>query len=253
MRIRQRITLFAAAVAGLVIGGALVVLHNSPGGSLLPGPGRRQAGAEATLRRVIPEVRFRAAPLGKALEELRSRVGATFIIDWDALGEDGVSRDDRVDVSLTRVTLEQALKAVCGYAGAGGDRRSPQYTLFDGAVVITSEESLGKYVYAGVYDLRGVETPVFEPAPAMVQGAAPATSNLCFFNPQQSRDVAPQVEADDELTRLIGETVSPDQWYDAGGTGGTVHAFGGRVVAVTTWQNHRRIESLASQLRNPSR
>jgi hypothetical protein len=32
-----------------------------------------------------------------------------------------------------------------------------------------------------------------------------------------------------------------------------VHAFGGRVVAVTTWRNHRQIERLLAQMRDPSR
>src|SRR4051812_42693738 len=54
MRIRRGMTVCAAVLAGLVVGAALVARHNSPGGSLLPGPSRRQAGAEATLRVVIP-------------------------------------------------------------------------------------------------------------------------------------------------------------------------------------------------------
>jgi hypothetical protein len=250
MRIRRGGTIAAAVLAGLVIGATVVRRHNNPGVPLLPGPARRQALAEAKLRVVLPEVRFRGTTLERALQELQSRSGVTFVVDWDAIDVTNVNRrDDPVDLSLTNVTVEQALKALLGYVN-GGRLVSAEYTLFDGAVVITTDAEAGKYVYAAVYDLRELE--VFPPPQfdARSQGVAPAYGSGLFGTVQQlQKDVSPRVEADDEITRLIEETVAPG----TGRTGGVVRTFGGRVVAVTTWQNHRQIANLVSQLREPSR
>jgi hypothetical protein len=245
MRIRRGGTIAAAVVAGLVIGATVVRRHNNPGIPLLPGPARRQALAEAKLRVVLPEVKFRGTPLEKALQDLQARSGATFVVDWDAIEFSNLNRrDDPVDLSLTNVTVEQALKALLGYVN-GGRSASVAYTLFEGAVVITTDDELGKYVYAAVYDLRDIETGPPIPFDPMVQ----------------MRNVAPHLQADERLGELIEGTVAPDSWYRGSPgkgvpvpvvTGGTVTAFGGRVVAVTTWNNHRQIQSLIAELRNPS-
>jgi hypothetical protein len=245
MRFRRGITLAAAAIAGLVIGTTLVRRHNGPGLPLLPGPARRQAEAEAKLRTVLPQVRFRGTPLQQALRALEMGGGIRIVADWEVMERCEVRADNPVDLSLDEVTVEQALDALLGYfRGAGPEPL--QYTLYDGAIVVTADKDAGKYVYAGVYDLRDIDTG--PPIP---------------FDPTvQMRDVPPHLQRDEDLTRLIEGTVAPDSWYEGGprkfppvvgSTGGTVHAFSGRVVAVTTWQNHRQIEALVSQLRNPSR
>jgi hypothetical protein len=240
MRTRRRITLAAAAVVGLSIAAALVRRHNSPGVPLLPGPARRQAQAEAKLRVVLPRVRFESTSVEKAFQDLQAMSGAKFVVDWDAIEASigNVRRDDPVTLSLTDVTLEQALNALVGYV-----YRTIDYTLFDGAIVVTTDNAAGNYVYAAVYDLRGLHLQrPWVPPPDEYRG-------LFLFSPEPP----PFVDLDDELTRLVEETVSPDQWLDAGGTVGTVRTFNGRVVAVTTWRNHRRIEALVSELRSSSR
>jgi hypothetical protein len=249
MQIRRGGTI-AAMVAGLVIGATVVRRHNHPGVPLLPGPARRQALAEAKLRVVLPEVRFRGTPLEKALQELQARSGAAFTIDWDEIEGSNlnVRRDDPVDVSLRNVTLEQAMNAVLGYS-------SPArlgFTLFDGAIVITPEPDGGQFSYAAVYDLREIE-----PVAAEIwadQSVVPVSSGVGLFgNLPNPPPTPPRVEMDDQLTILIQDAVAPESWVENGGTGGTVRTFGGRVVAVTTWQNHRQIQFLISRLRNPTR
>src|SRR3954462_7947895 len=111
MRIRPGGTIAAAVVAGVVIGATVVRRHNNPGVPLLPGPARRQALAEAKLRVVLPEVRFRGTPLEKALQELQARSGAAIVVDWDEIEGSNLNlrRDDPVDVCLRDVTLQQAM------------------------------------------------------------------------------------------------------------------------------------------------
>jgi hypothetical protein len=199
---------------------------------------------------VLPEVQFRGTPLDKALQELQARSGATFTIDWDEIEGSNlnVRRDDPIDVSLQNVTLEQAMNAVLGYC-------SPDhlgFTLFDGAIVVTSEPDGGQYSYAAVYDMREIE-PVASDIWA-AQDVVPASSGAGLFgNRANPPPVQPRVEMDELLTDLIQDAVAPESWVENGGTGATVHTFGGKVVAVTSWQNHRQIRSLVAQFRNPSR
>jgi hypothetical protein len=235
--------LAVAVIAGLVIGTTLVRRHNNPGLPVLPGPARRQAEAEAKLRTVLPRVRFQSTSLEKAFNELQAMSGARFVVDWDAIegSNANLRRGDPVTLSLTDVTLEQALNALVGYVD-----RAIDYTLFDGIIVITTDKYVGDYLYAAVYDLRALEPVATNDSN---QGEAPATTSPNWARILTSGvPVPPRVEMDDEITRAIEENVAPNERGN-----GTIRTFGGRVVTVTTWRNHRRIEAIVSELRNPSR
>jgi hypothetical protein len=248
MRIRRGTTLAAAVLAGLAIGAALVRRHNGPGLPLLPGPARRQADAEAKLRGVLHRVQFSATPMEKAFQELQAMSGARFNVDWAAIqgSNANLRRDLPVTLSVTDVTLEQALNALVGYRSHALD-----YTVFDGAIVVTTEANAGDYVYAAVHDLSDVDLVWIDPS---YERFVPGASGPGLFPPTtRPPPLSARQEVDEELQRLIETTVAPDSWLVAGGTAGTVRCFGGRVVAVTTWRNHRRIQSIVSELRNASR
>jgi hypothetical protein len=175
-------------------------------------------------------------------------------VDWEALADAGVARDEPVDLCLSRVTLEEALKSVLGYVGAGGGGTRAEYTLFDGAVVVTTQPHLGRYVYAAVYDLCDVETGPPPELDSTFQKKTPATNRfVCFGGGISDPQPRTRAETDESLTSLVRETVAPEDWVEQGGDRGDVRTFGGRVVAVTTWRNHRQIEALLAQMRTPPR
>src|SRR5205823_4389976 len=45
--------------------------------------------------------------------------------------------------------------------------------------------------------------------------------------------------------------VAPDTWKDNGGSIGSIQVYGGRLIIVQTWSNHRAIRRLLAQLSEP--
>jgi hypothetical protein len=265
MRRRRVFSFSVAALAGGVIG--LAVVSWRQGLPLLPGPARRQAVAEAKLRQVLPSVEFRAIPFDKAVDQLRSLSGANLVVDWDDLEKVGLGRDLQIDLQVRHVTLEQTLKSLVGYANSGRDV-GLDYTVYDGKVVITTGYAIGtgRYAYAAVYDVRDID-----PAPPESSWngygcfgsaqAPPPASNFAqskgLFGNMPNPPAAPlgpptRAERDKDLVDFVRETVQPEIWHGQGGSGGSVRAFAGRLLVVTTWQNHRQIGDLLSQLRSAS-
>ena len=80
-----------------------------------------------------------------------------------------------------------------------------------------------------------------EVSPARPPGTMPAAA-------PGSRERSPQ-EREDELVRLVTETVAPESWRDAGGTVGAIRVVNGPLIITQTQENHGMIQHLFEQLR----
>jgi hypothetical protein len=192
---------------------------------------------------VIPEIRLSATPLAEAVETLNRLSGADIKVDLPALQGAGIDPAMPVDMRLRNATLDQALTALLGYA-SGGNTTTLVYTLHGGGIVVTTDNALAPYTYAAVYDVRDISLPIeFQtPTDNTIQ-----TSSDLFGDPAHT--VLTRKEMDDEIARLLQELVAPDVWDTSGGNGGRISSVSGRLLVVASWQQHREIERLLSDLR----
>jgi hypothetical protein len=77
------------------------------------------------------------------------------------------------------------------------------------------------------------------------RGRAPATAPAAPANFQEQTTQ----EREDELTRLITETVAPESWRDAGGTEGSIRLLNGYMIVTQSGENHAQVATLLGQLR----
>ena len=219
----------------------------------LRAPARRQARAEAWLRVVLPEVRFDGVSFEQAVEVLRRQSGATIVIDPRLLVE-GAFRHP-VDLRLRDVTLQRAVSTLARYVASGSDDFDVICLVHDGRIVLTSSDVAGRYVFARVYDLRGIEFDVPKAEPFVFQSlaASPQTepSGGLFVDRSGPPPALTREEQDDELASLVRETVYPEVWYENGGNLASMLALGGRLMVVADWEVHGAIEDLLAQLREP--
>lgn len=202
-----------------------------------------QVAAEAVLQSRIPEIDFDGLRLGLCVEALAEYTGAKIELDAPALAPLDVDEQNRVDLRLRNVTLEQVLSALAGYLSDGG---RVVYTIHEGRIVLTNADNLGPYAYARVYDVRDLKSgDPWPDAGGRVDDGLMGKGN-CF--PPRVR-----AEVDDEILAILQQCVSPETWVDAGGTGGSVHALNGRVLVVADWHTHLQIQSLLDALRSPVR
>jgi hypothetical protein len=238
---RGRLPAVVGLVLAVVAAGWLVYARYAPA--------HRQARAEAQLGLVLPSVELSDASLDQAIEKLMQASTADIVLD--AVGLDGFAGG--ITFKLHNVTLDRALAVLTAYvSGNGGD---VIYTIHDGRIVITRAEAAGRFAYARVYDVRDIETfppeaAIFTEAPTFGGGGGAAGGGL--FGPY-SQDSSTPPEVGEEVARLVTETVSPDRWYDAGGNGANLQLLGGRLVIIATWEDHRQIRNLLSQLREPAK
>jgi hypothetical protein len=180
--------------------------------------------AERALRTVLPEVRVDAATLPAAVDELARLARANILLDHAAL-EGEFDPGLTLQLRLHDVTLHRALEAaVEGFSRA----ESPlDFTVHDGAIVITSTGKTERQPITRAYDLR--DWPY---AGAWAERSHPDETG----NYPRTR-----AEAADELVTAITEAVAPDTWRDNGGVAGSIRFVADRLVVTQTWRNQEKV------------
>jgi hypothetical protein len=246
-RPRRRI-LFVALAAVVASGVAAVMWPTRPPAAPSGGHPR----IEAQLATVLPEVHFRDTPLRDAVADLRAQSGTNLVVEWPVLESLGISPDMPINLRLRDVTLDKALSVLADYVTSGSDT-SLEYTASGDAIVITTSEGLAGHVYGRVYDLRDLHDDLIEVGPGVgMFGDPPGQQTQGIFSSGPNTPPQPPVtsELDDELRLILVESVAPEFWYDAGGTG-RVDALSGHFLVVAPWCHHRRIDDLLRRIRAP--
>lgn len=209
--------------------------------------GDAPSAAEQAIGRTLPEVNFSNTPLDEALSGLARLGGAPVVVDQAALYAAGIDPTEPVDLRLTGVTFHHALGHVLDYVSSNYAEHLA-HTLHRGQIIVTPEGSLGRYVYARVYDVRDIKDP---PEWESTIPVHPPASGLFGGSPAGVAAPVTREQRGDEVARLIPDVVDTDVWLDAGGTRGSIQVLGGRLLVVTDWATHRRIDDLLHQLRHP--
>jgi type II secretory pathway component GspD/PulD (secretin)/tetratricopeptide (TPR) repeat protein len=216
----------------------------------------------------VPVVDFTGNRFEDVVRYLGTVSGKNIYVDWKALDFIGVGPDDAVTLSLNDVSVENVLDRVLQQLGDGYDR--PQWSIQDGIVSVSSEESLRRNTATLVYDIRDLlfEVPYFGNAPdmdlarAMSQAATPPAGggagnfggrsggpSPVFGDPAADKQRPDRQEIVDQIVGIIQETVDPAGWRDMGGDTGSLQELNGNLIITNTLRNHRQIEGLLSQLR----
>ena len=223
-------------VAAVLVGAAsaaVVFLRRDPAPSA----------AEQALGRVLPEVRFEHTPLEEAIATLARQVGAPITLDRPALQAAGVDPAGPVDLRLRNLTLDRVLTHLLAYASSTTSHPLV-HTVFRGGIVVTSAGNVEQYAYARVYDVRDVVVELPE------EVRPPRDIQSCFGTWHDDGLPMTRQEQDETVLSLISDVALPDVW-DSRGMPNPAHPLHGRLLVVTSWHAHRRIECLLHQLRDP--
>ncbi len=189
--------------------------------------------AERALRTVLPEVRLEAATLPAAADQLGRLARANVLLDHAALDDGGFDMGLTLDLRLYDVTLHRALETVVeGFARAGWPL---DFTVRDGAIVISSTGKIERHPVTRVYDLRD-----WPHAGAWAQRPKPADPGAAPLS---------RAEAVEELSRAIMESVAPDSWRDNGGVPGSILFAADRLIVTQTWRNQEKVRRFLDVMR----
>lgn len=204
------------------------------------------------LRQVLPEVKLQSMTFGQAIDALRRTSGANIFVNWRRLDDLRLDiRPDmplRMDLQLKNVTLGQALAKVLECA----EPPRQDYTtrvlgcgVRDGIITISDDrptfDSVGRWYY--IQDL--INHPAhyaYDPRPIDPNGSASGVG--LFHDPPVTRQ-----EIEEELIRMITDSIDPESWRDNSGTVGSIRPWAGRLIIHQTPENHQKIESLLANLR----
>jgi type II secretory pathway component GspD/PulD (secretin) len=195
-------------------------------------------------------VSFEEAPLKAVINELRDVNGINIVIDYPALQEQGISLDSPISIKLDQVSLKSALNLILHNVHL-------TYVVKDEALQITTEEhAKGKfqtvtYQVADLVipvenfgDIRTPPPPLYAPSNPNPLGTAPTpvtpgpysmtggtpigtssttsspgTSPLSSGAPIQVQRRSANNTLEEQLIKLITNTIQPQSWSDAGGPG----------------------------------
>lgn len=191
--------------------------------------------ARQQLAGTLANVNFDNVGLRAALQHLRDIAGMSICVQWEGLLSVGVGKGSLVDVHMTNVSVEQALKAVLDDAGSDVVRLG--YSLDDGVLTVGVKE----------YPADSVRTTVAYDIDSMLpHGTSRRRARSALSD---KRGIEWRAKMVGEYMGLICETVSPDAWARAGGKS-TIREAGGRLVVTTTSENHTATLDLIAQLRD---
>jgi len=180
-------------------------------------------------------------------------------VDWEALENIGISRNQRVSLSLRnkplKAVLERTLDKVSD-SNFSGDRA--WYAVQDGIVVISSDRMLRRNKFEQVYDVRDLitEIPDYDNAPEFdlnqILQASRGGGGQSPFQQTGGEDVdrIPYEERVEQMKDIIRALVDPGEWREDGGETGAMYDWQGQLIVTQTADNHRAIRGLLSMLRD---
>src|SRR5258706_11387111 len=126
--------------------------------------GSQQAAANASLNRLLPEVKFQGSTLKDCFEFLRDVSGANIHVNWRALEAAGVTGDTPVNVRLREVSLRKVLTVLLNESGVG----LLTFYTSEGVIEVTTAELADKEMITRVYPIDDLimEIPDFDNAPS---------------------------------------------------------------------------------------
>ena len=146
--------------------------------------------AVRALASTVVSLDFEATPLAGALEVIAREVGVGIDVDWGALAP--ITPETPVTLTLRSATAVSALQAVLLVTRSRATDRPAAVDVLDGAILVTSEQAVRDRLQRVPYDTESIVSAM--------EGET-----------RQQRV--------DRLTRILMESVDPEEWVDWGGRG----------------------------------
>ncbi|HEX2974072.1 MAG TPA: M56 family metallopeptidase [Tepidisphaeraceae bacterium] len=192
---------------------------------------------QVALDQRLPEVEFGDVPLADAIKALADMSKADIRVDWSRVEAAGVRRDKPVGARARDVKLSTALTEILDHA-AGEDSKLA-YTVADGGILVTTMAELYKNGPTREYpigDFLVYAAVTSAPDPAY-SAPGPGDADLLAVDRLAERAKL--------IITVIQETVDKESWTQ----GASIKKRGTSLLVTTTEENHRRIASLLSKLR----
>ena len=210
------------------------------------------------LQQKIPaDLAFEGDQFSDVIAFLRDITNSNIVVKWTALSILGIDETTPVNIRLSNVTFEKALKTILDYVGGF---EPLGYMIDDGVITISTRDDLATKTYTDVYDIRDliVRVPNFV-APRLDLGAAGGeegtTGGIELFEDEggdgedDEGNIPTRAEIIFNITSLIQETIDPLSWQQNGGEVGSIRELHGQLVVTQTSQNHQSLINLIRKLR----
>ncbi|MDB5174764.1 MAG: hypothetical protein JWN51_3537 [Phycisphaerales bacterium] len=201
--------------------------------------------AASPLDQNVAELEFENVAFSDVMDFFHDIYHLEFRVDWNALNEWDVTGSTAIGVHLHDESLGAAIDKVL--AAADGNLA---FELEGNVVRVTTSKNLPRVVRA--YDVSDFLPPAAPTASKSTAATAPTVAMATYRAlPRASADGKPPTRAEvlEATARLVQETITPDQWVDAGGSECALWASADRLVVLDSREGHRRIAALLRLLR----
>jgi hypothetical protein len=191
------------------------------------------------------------------MDRLRDGSGVRIFVNWRALEASGVNKDAPVSLHPPAADLGTTLRSLLDQVEASHRGVRLEFTLDEGALVVSTRDDLAKNVEVRVYDVRDLIDPGRFVTSA---SAAPARSTKMtapaplrhwriddLFRPDM-RGGSPASRTT-ALVQEIEKAVDPTSWRDVGGKTGAVRAVSGQLVITQTPENQVEVIYVLQKMR----
>lgn len=224
------------------------------------------------LAAVQRKLEFTGVPFEQVIEFMRDISGVSIHVKWGALEQVGVDKDTPVNIKLTDVPIEKALRVIL--ADVGG--LTPlAYVIDEGIITISTKDDLSQQTVVRVYDIRDliIRIPNFVGPDISLQNAAGGNAggnnasgtgggggaggglfgsvggnNAGGTNAGEENQISRQ-ELIDDILELIRSTIAPETWIERSGNIGSIQELGGTIVVKQTAESHGALVDLLGRLR----
>ncbi len=270
----------AALVAAVWIGGCGP--QPSVGGAVgsdetTVAPADPSAKVHRKLSEVVPKIEFPGIGFGDVIQYFRDVARLNVHPKWEALRAANIDERTPVNVKLTNVTLEKALRTVLDDVGGVNPL---DYIVDEGVITISTKDDLSRQTITRVYDIRDLifQVPNFagprinlgQTGQQVSSGTGTTTGGGLggggvgggggaggLFDTGQQPTTGTQVqtmsrqELVDSILEVIRQSIAPDTWRGGEPPGmiGSIRELNGQVVVTQTPKNHRHLLELLGQLR----
>ena len=251
----------------------------TPGGDRITANMERSAEAtarvEAELLKILPKVQFPGIGFGDVIQFFRDVSNLNIHPKWEALRAANIDEKTQVNVMLTNVSIESALRTVLDDVGGVNPL---QFIIDDGIITISTKDDLSRQTLFRTYDVSDLAGPwtmtpiergrvramlrdvMLKDVPATRKpNAGDFRATLATHYDGRVNELAAVVHqafrryAADDFADLIRSHVEPEAWRSTGGMIATIRVYDKRLIVTATPPMHRRIEWLLTDLRQTKR
>jgi hypothetical protein len=210
------------------------------------------------------------AELSDALASFQALSGLPLRIEWSALADLGIAKDDVIDVHVHDVPPLVALKAIAATINADIDR--PVVEAAAGQIVLTSPRGLGAFRELAMYDVADIlaDPMLIDAVAAAVRAQRAAEQHIGAKEEEEAEGkgddanstagstagsaaaFSPLTARGDRLIEIIVDHIDPEGWDDNGGSRGRMSHEAGRLLVTATPSTHQALRTLLADLRRTS-